>query len=302
MIMKKTMIIKAIVIALLCVITQWGGISHAGPRGVVGSSHDMSIFITTGDYTGTYTSTGTFRYWTMQVCIFCHTPHGGNMDMRSDTFWDDDGSPDYTIGTDPPILLWNRSLGSAVTSSVTPYTSSSMHAPSDGDLWAYSLMCMSCHDGVTAINVLQRNPSDHGPGPLTSYDSAPTFMGDALLAPNKIPANIGDRIDEFADTVTNLSNDHPVSIDYELAQSNGDGGLENPQALGGGWQYVGNTKVRLFPEPVNGQFVAVECSSCHDVHNEGSDDPGSADDVKFKYPFLNVSIEGSLLCRQCHRK
>jgi len=303
-IMKKAIKISTILFALLCVLTQLSGISHAGPTGVAGSKHDMSVFYLNTKFTGgAELSSNPFRFETEQVCVFCHTPHNANTAMREDTYWN--GSTFTTNGTSPndqPIMLWNRDVGSAATVEMRLYASSSMQSAT-GQVWTYSLMCLSCHDGVSAINVLHRNPSDYpfggaiDPGP--DNPGGLTRFGDVL----NLPANIGGRNPTSDDGITHLEDDHPISINYSTAKDNDPGLIaENPAG------YVQDERIRLFPVPglagrgLGASKVAMECSTCHDVHNEGSPDPGAPADVALKYPFLAVTTAGSYLCRQCHNK
>ena len=296
---------KVIILALLCVMTQLGGISHAGPTGVAGSKHDLSIYWRTAEFaaSGVDLSSNPFRYETNQVCVFCHTPHGANVNVREDSYWYNtgpgSGALDYGTGPDNVTMLWNRDLVQADTTQMITYDSSTMQADR-GQVWSYSLLCLSCHDGVSAFNVLHRGPiggtyvgpnelqKDQGVGPEP-------WFGDLGL----VPANIGGRTRTGDDGITHLEDDHPVSIDYYTAQSNGDTGLETPNSNG----WVGDPKIRLFPRPSGSGKVAVECSSCHDVHNEGSPDFGDPDpNVRGKYPFLAVTVAGSYLCTRCHNK
>ena len=299
--MKKTIKTNLILLALLCVLTQLSGTSHAGPTGVAGSKHDMSVFYLHSDFTGGAELSGNpFRFETDQVCVFCHTPHNANPGVREDTYWN--GSAFVNVGSAPndkPTMLWNRDIGSAATTEMRLYSSSTMQATT-GQIWTYSLMCLSCHDGVSAINVLHNNPNEFPfSGPIDPGPDNPgvTRFGDV----DNLPGNIGGRNPLSDDGITHLEDDHPISINYSTAKDN-DAGLfaENPAG------YVGDPRVRLFPVPGQANRttgkVALECSTCHDVHNEGSPDPGAPANVRLKYPFLAVTTAGSYLCRQCHNK
>jgi len=302
--MKKTTYLGIFIVIVLCVITQYGGISHAGPTGVVGSNHDLSFFYSNAAFTGNDTG-GPFRYETDEVCVFCHTPHNANGGVRGDTIWDGSGfTNDAGAYGGEPIMLWNRSLdqngGAPATSQILTYNSPTMDSYT-GQVWAYSLMCLSCHDGVQALNVLHSYPADAAGGPIVpDGGSGPTRFGQVPF----LPANIGERdataLPGSDDGIVHLENDHPVSIDYPNAQS-ADGGLE-VATIAGNSGYVQDAKVRLFPRPSDGARRAMECSTCHDVHNEGSNSPTAPVGVRFKYPFLNVTIAGSYLCTRCHRK
>ena len=105
--MKKIIVLLAVMVL----------ISSSAFAAITGSAHDLSQDNTDG---------------TDEVCVFCHTPHGGN--------------------TDAP--LWNRT-------SVEPtavYTSGSFNATADSAVGDAKL-CLSCHSG-TAVSSALVNPSN----------------------------------------------------------------------------------------------------------------------------------------------
>lgn len=81
----------------------------------------------------------------MQICIFCHTPHGAT---PSSTLW---GRPDPTGPGGGFLTLTNPALGisdpTVIGSSL--YDSASGNYPNGA-----SKLCLSCHDGVTAMGIL----------------------------------------------------------------------------------------------------------------------------------------------------
>lgn len=87
-----------------------GGTAWAGT--IVGSAHDFS----TSNWSGG------------QICVACHTPHGGN-----------------TSVTDAP--LWNHTLSTAT---YTLYTSGTLNAGPLAQPSGVSKLCLSCHDGTVA--------------------------------------------------------------------------------------------------------------------------------------------------------
>jgi len=136
-----------------------------------------------------------------ELCIFCHTPH-----RASQTY-----------------ALWNRDLP-PVTYNL--YTSTTLEATLKQPVGA-SRLCLSCHDGTTALGSLRVAPAT-GPvslGPLTGR------------------ASLG----------TDLSDDHPVSFIYDSALSLKQGQLADPATL--------PKPIRLD----NNQQM--QCTSCHDPHD-----------------------------------
>ena len=73
-----------------------------------------------------------------------------------------------------------------------------------------------------------------------------------------------------------LSNDHPISVTYDVTQDPDFMAKASVEATG----------IRFYGTGVD----QIECSSCHDVH-----DPDLS-------PFLRISNAGSALCLACHIK
>ena len=112
------------------------------------------------------------------LCVFCHAPHNAK----------------------PSVGLWNRDLP-AVT--YTPYESSTQIAK-PGQPTGSSRLCLSCHDGTTALgNIRAGSTGGQSLGPLTG----PTVLG------------------------TNLSTDHPTSFVYDGALAAARGTLVTPASL-----------------------------------------------------------------------
>lgn len=106
---------------------------------------------------------------TTEVCIFCHTPHGGRTQIGS-----------APSGQAP---LWNRALRPS--GAYTPYSSPNFDAVDPGNTLkglpkGVSLACLSCHDGTISFDALVNPPGSGG----------------------FIPSNLGD----IAGPGTNVSN------------------------------------------------------------------------------------------------
>ncbi|MFC2168705.1 cytochrome c3 family protein [Acidobacteriota bacterium] len=163
-------------------------------QGITGSAHDFS---------GDSWSGG-------QICIACHTPHNA------------------LSATDAP--LWNHTETGAT---FTQYTSPTGTLDATvGQPGGISKLCLSCHDGVTAL------------------DSFGGAVGTTMIA------SVGTGAGDFG---TDLSNDHPISFTYDSALAGTDGELHDPATASSG---LGGTIAddMLFSG-------SMECSSCHDVHN-----------------------------------
>lgn len=203
-----------------------------------------------------------------EICVFCHTPHGGSLTGQ----------------------LWNREDPTGVfthynSASLTDYirvTLSAARAVSNE-----SLLCMSCHDGSISVNHLINVPNDRTT-PITTI-----FGGgeDTEIAgiPGVVGARIGASLNDTMGT-GDLSDDHPISFSYssvwaqDIYQTGSRmGELHNTtDAVNAGVRFFGSTQ-------------RVECSSCHDPHVDYI--------TQAEYtPFLITSNSGSKLCLACHNK
>ena len=131
-----------------------------------------------------------------------------------------------------------------------------MYKTTGSDLLGPSKLCLGCHDGVTALD---------------SYGGA---TGSIVMSGN---AAIGRNRD--------LSDDHPIGIQYPDA-SNTEYKLPDTFAPGIGSGVGSGVKLVTANNIAN----RVECTSCHNVHNNGLGN------------FLRVPLQESYLCLQCHIK
>lgn len=231
---------------------------------IVGSKHDFSALNTLSTpFAGVWevqTASG-FPMVIDEVCVFCHTPHHASSNIPGVT-----GSK----------WLWNRTNSPPAGYTYAMYSSNTMSATVAAAPTGVSMMCMSCHDGVTsiAVNTLMNAP---GPGLGTVTPNgipAPGAMGNIY---NGTPfvgwgANLGETYPGGPSSI-NLSNDHPISFEWPL---NKPGLLSSPS----------DSRLRLFGS--SGQRM--ECATCHQVH-----DPSIV-------PFLAMPNTNSDMCRSCHLK
>ena len=220
----------------------------AGSGTIVGSKHDLSSGTTT------------------EICVFCHTPHSFNNDVNRD------GVNDVSVtaaGGPAMAPLWNRRL-STVNGMFTPYKSASMNQDCPDTPSPVSLACLSCHDEVGGGAVL---PS--GDNEMHTLVNEPNLGNSEPQCTACHPS--GNLPGSWWQIGPDVSNEHPISIDYATTY-NADPWFKAPPSFQRGW-----STVRLF----NGR---VECPSCHNAH-----DPTNV-------PFLRVSNSGSGLCYTCHDK
>lgn len=259
----------------------------AQAQSIAGTSHDLTTG-TEGQVAGNILGAGTG-----EICAYCHTPHGGD--------------------TAAPAPLWNRTL---VNNNAQRYSdlNTSTLAGEEAPVGSISLACLSCHDGVQAMDTVI-----NAPGRGTGDNVGTTVM--SLNGTNPL-AVIG----------TDLRNDHPVSIQYCGGGINADSTTSAATECGHGADYNdpqtalinGNRVWWLDTTGTGGDGVAavgaagtrertdiflysrndftdgliqpaVECGSCHDPH---VDSPDTAAEVNF----MRLSNRGSSVCLTCHNK
>ena len=228
----------------LCLVTVTVAHAGIGPgTGVVGSVHDMNMFA--------FVMKDPYQ----RVCNFCHVPHEANAGMG---------------------MLWNPALDSS-DSGMKPYTWATppnMVIPQDFDpLIGPSRLCMTCHDGVIAIDA-------HG---------------------DKMPA--GYVISK------NLDITHPIGFSYDdamLARGNTElvdktqhfaSAIKISDTAGEYNAVTRNINTRIVDVLYKGSIVT--CCTCHDVHNKENVTPDNGHQYNF---LLWAKEEQSLLCLSCHIK
>jgi len=133
---------------------------------------------------------------TAEICVFCHTPHGGS--------------------TDAPVPLWNKRLGSNGTAAngATYTTYASLQTPSlDGtvaEVGSISVACLSCHDGTQAMDNVINAPGSGG-----VLDNGGGNDGRAWAWTGATVDNVTGKLTSGPAALgTDLSNDHPIGIQY----------------------------------------------------------------------------------------
>lgn len=244
---------------------------------VVGSPHDMHSW-------GAPNVDGPTS--TTQICVFCHTPHGANTDVKA------------------PI--WNKGLPGTT---YNVYTSATLDGDTSATNLTVSLACLSCHDGTQARDNMINAPGSDGftPGTGARFGDMP---GDGTMpcGATAIPTQCADIVNLGSD----LSNDHPIGMNFCAASSPanallgtcGDDSFNSGAGVVGGseatriWIETGTadavflkTDLPLYGGTAGAAGIQVECATCHDPHN------AIADNV-----FLRIDAAGSALCLTCHNK
>ena len=223
------------------------------------SKHDLSA---TNEYGNFYGEAST------EICVFCHTPHAANSSLT-------DGNP----GQAP---IWNRRVTDDTKFEL--YTGS-YSVPTGPTPSPISVACLSCHDGVSATGGVSAVASNdvhvviNTPGSGSSTALNPNC---SACHPFARPEG-GELYPSAAWQIgADLTDDHPVSINYQTSYSHFGGGTADAE-----FEAVPLNGVKLFNDKV-------ECASCHDVHD------GNAD--FFLRAQNSGSGFGSKLCKSCHIK
>lgn len=244
---------------------------------------------------------------TAEICVFCHTPHGAD--------------------TAAPAPLWNKRLGAAgVPAGGGTYTTyDTLATPSlDGTVAAVgsiSMACLSCHDGTQAMDNIINAPGSGGydatgggnTGLGYSWTGSPRANADGVMQNGGgFIANLG----------TDLSNDHPIGIQYcggglsgagttvSGTCKDGDFKALETQVINGNsvfWVDTGGsgkqrTDLPLYTRSTGSLGPMVECASCHDPHvSSGQAGPATTGQVAGD-TFLRISNASSAVCTACHVK
>lgn len=159
-----------------------------------------------------------------RVCVFCHTPHNGA----------------------PLSPLWNKAVEPRA---YTVYTSPTMKAGPLSQPWGPTKLCLSCHDGTTAMGAVL-NPS-----------SGISMRRAGPLSPGSL-ANLG----------LDLSGHHPVSFAYKDALPNDALASPPPSSLVyGGTDEVHCTTCHDPHDDKYGKFLVKDnrysglCTTCHEM-------------------------------------
>ncbi len=239
----KGKILAVLIVAVAAIALLSAGTALAG---ITSTKHNLSP---TGP--GTIHATGTQQNG--EICVWCHTPHSAN-----------------TAFTGAP--LWNKATPSG---SYTMYGATIAGTPAATAPGGVSKACLSCHDGVNAINSIV---NEAGTGGIVAGGANVAFgataAGTALLMTGN--ANIGQ----------SLADDHPISIPYTAPNAS-----------------LYPTTTAFGTSTIAGLLISgttIECSSCHDPHvNTGDAGLGG---VVAGAMFLRKANTGSALCLTCHNK
>jgi len=249
--MKKQIVILSAVAGLAVGATIALAGSEPG-TGIVLSKHDMNL----------QTGNGAIADSKGRVCAFCHTPHHklDAADLDYNPLWSHD------ISTGTYIAYGEKSTSFDATIGADP-------------LSGPSRLCMSCHDGVIAVD--------------QHYGISGTATGSHLQGDDFGQVGVGLGKD--------LSNDHPIGFMIEDAILNdgtaSDGGITafgnalNAVLVTSNPRFQSKNMTDLGYKLASNQSLFT-CASCHEVHNKDNNEEA----------FLYDKQAGSAFCLMCHNK
>lgn len=248
-------------------------------------------------------SMGPYRNDYGEVCVYCHTPHAGN--------------------TTTPAPLWNRTMK-------TPFYSNYNSISLDGTIHmpgVNSLTCLSCHDGVTAIDSIINMPGsgrflksqettqndafldtwDNSTGPdATQHQSLDLNSQHGCLACHSpFAGSAGAGATDFTVFAigTDLTNEHPVGVPYRDPNVTTGVDYRSADKVYRNMRFFDTDgdgrpdadEIRFYD---SGNGYRVECASCHDPHGV----PAKGGGPLFNRTFMRIANDHSELCLTCHIK
>lgn len=203
-----------------------------------------------------------------EICVFCHTPHGSD--------------------TSAAAPLWNKQLPSSTTYTTYASLNSGTMDGVVGQPGAISLACLSCHDGAQAMDNIINAPGSGNYLADGGGASGRQYQWTGADQNNGKMINAGGSISMVG---TDLSNDHPVGVEYCGGPVGGavgttcrDADFVTPSysagnATTGPWWVdtsEGTAGTRQKTDMIlyaakagrtSGVGPQVECASCHDPHS-----------------------------------
>lgn len=194
---------------------------------------------------------------TDQICIFCHTPHSATPDSP---LWSrpDPATSSFPIYGNPLVISGGLGADPSGQTTRSQYNTAALY-PNGA-----SRMCLSCHDGVTAIGLLN--------------DSTTINMLGGT--------NLGD-FPSAASAIIDLSTSHPVSFIYDTAVR------ADLLAYYGVGSYILPDTGDAIDTPLDGQS-RMQCTTCHDPH----DDTRAAIGIPFWRQTTGTPYDD--VCDACH--
>ncbi|MDT8441005.1 MAG: hypothetical protein RQ723_05020 [Desulfuromonadales bacterium] len=168
---------------------------------------------------------------TDQICIFCHTPHSATPES---TLWSrpDPNTAVFPLYAQPLVIKGDYPGSPAGSQDRSQYKNDGSVTYPNGA----SRLCLSCHDGATAIGILSDGSS------IAMAGGADFVTGTAVI---------------------DLSTSHPISFVYDGAVR------DDINAARGAGSYRLPDPADAVDTPLDGQS-RMQCTTCHDPHDDAS--------------------------------
>ncbi len=215
---------KSILLIVVLLLSVGSAFAGTGTANIKNTPHNLSYLSYPADSLYVYAAWNASED---QICIYCHTPHGGNLDAP---LWNRDSSTLQGVGH-------YQSYSGAVMATLGIATNREINTE--------SLLCLSCHDGSLGVGDIINNPAT----------GIPSNSGVKIVGGFGNPGpRIGGSSANTADT-TDLRDDHPISFSYQAVYAADTSKLQDVATVEG-------NSLTLF----GGAAKNVECATCHDPH------------------------------------
>jgi len=315
---KGVFVFSAICFSISAIADGWNPFSRAPNRDSIEfTRHNLTLSYNV-QAGGAGNAMDLFRNQYVEICVYCHTPHGANSQVNAPLWNRTINTGEYQIYDKPRTL--NRPIGQPGPNSLT---------------------CLSCHDGTISIDSIINMPGSGFYSKAQETAMNTTFLdqwgaragiqaaGHYRMGPGQdagfctLCHNTDSSQTAMSDfTVfvigTDLRNDHPIGIQYPEGPYGKEIGVDFREPYkgfsnaSGADMWFHDTNGNTYPDKEEprmyntGENYEVECASCHDPHGVPINGPGS----QFIPSFLRVSNgnantgEGnpSGLCLTCHVK
>jgi predicted small secreted protein len=252
MLTAKYAVFSAIVV-LVCALTS--ATSEGAGRKISerGNKHNFSFTNTSVNYRAVQSGDMPTYPRSSQICVFCHTPHNAN----------------------PEGPLWNRSASAVsffkhFSSPTLAIDDASVRSTSGyGQPNGSSRLCLSCHDGVTALGAVYTSPLNSSAYAIQFTDARNGLTGASVHIAHQT-----------------YSSHHPVSFKYNAAVR---AILTSPP--------YNKTEYWFSPTSNDVKLDSLErmqCTTCHNPHQDQSDTPDPA-----THPMWTAQTYDEV-CATCH--